>query len=67
MNATVTPIRHKNVDGKESQYIRIQTEKGKVLIVSGNSTLKKLEDIGIKEDTPADTAKKLGNAVGKQS
>ena len=63
MNAQVRPIRHKNVEGVEGQYIKIQTEKGKVLIVSGNSTLKKLAEIGIAEETPAETAKRVGGEM----
>lgn len=48
MNAVVKPIRHKNVLGKESAYVVIETEKGAVMIASAESTLKKLEGIGIK-------------------
>lgn len=53
MNATVKAIRHKNVYGKVSAYIEISTSEGKVLIMSGESTLVKLEKIGIKEESEA--------------
>ena len=47
MNATVTVIRHKNVMGQVVPYFKITTEKGDVLIASGETTLKKLEKIQI--------------------
>ena len=50
MNATVSARRHANVLGQESKYVVIKTEKGSVMIKSGESTLRKLEEIGIIED-----------------
>ena len=66
-NAVVKTIRHKNVLGEESQYIEISNEKGKVLIKSGNSTLKKLEDIGLTIGTEEAPKQGKGNEmVGKK-
>ena len=45
MKAEVTTIRHANVLGQESQYIKIKTEKGEVIVKSGESTIQKLEAI----------------------
>ena len=44
-NTTVTPIRHKDVYGKELLYIKIETENGTTVINVGEKTLIKVEEL----------------------
>lgn len=49
MYAEVTPIKHKDVRGKELLYLKIETESGELLINIGDKTFKSLEEMENKQ------------------